>query len=252
MSTLLAILSKQYYQGLLCLPFLAVWSVSTRFTILSSLIRVYTACHSQQSGPGLHHLLFSAVWSGSTLFAILSMQHYQGLHCLPFSAFWSESTLLSILSSLIKVKVYTVILMNNLISVYTICHSQQSGQGLHYFPFSAVRSRSRSTLSFSGIVWSGSTLLTILSSLVRDSLFAILSSLIKVKVHTVILRNSLVRVYTACYSQQSDQRLQCLPFSAVLSGSILFGMFSNLIRVHTICHSQQFDQGLHCLPFSAV
>ena len=176
-STLFAILSKQFYQGLHCFPFLAIRSGSTSFTILSSLIRVYTVailsslvrdytiCYSQ-SDQRLHYLLFSAVWSGSTLFAILSMQHYQGLHCLPFSAFWSESTLLAIRSSLMKVKVYTVILMNNLIRVYTICHSQQSGQGLHYLPFLAVWSRSGSTLSFSGTVWSGSTLFVILKSVI--------------------------------------------------------------------------------------
>ena len=205
------------------LPFSAVWSGSTLIVILSSLIRVYTVCHSQQSGQGLHYLLFSAVWSGSTLFAILSMQHYQGLHCLPFSAFWSESTLLAIRSSLMKVKVYTVSLMNNLIRVYTICHSQQSGQGLHYFPFSAVWSRSRSTLSFSGTVWSGSTLFVILKSLIW--------------------------VYIVCRSQQCNQGLFCLPFSVIWSGSTLFAILCCQIKVYTVCHSQQSDEGLHYFPF---
>ena len=108
------------------MPF-SIWSVSTLFSILSSLFRVYNICHSQQS--------------------------VQGVHCLPFSAVWSRSTLFAFLSSLIR--------------VYTICHSQQSDQGLHYFPFSAVRSRSRSTLSFSWTFWSKCTLFSILSNLVK-------------------------------------------------------------------------------------
>ena len=120
---------------------------------------------------------------------------------------------IAILSSLIKVKYYTVILRNSLNRFYTICHSQQSDQGLHCLPFSAV--------------WSGSTL------------FAILSSLIKVKVYTVILRNSLIKIYTICHSNQSDQGLHCLPFSAVWSRSTLFAILSSLIRVYTICHSFQ-------------
>ena len=154
------------------------------------------------------------------------MQYYQGLHCLPFSTFWSGSTLLAILSSLIKVKVYTVILRNNLIRVYTICHSQQSGQWLHYLPFSAVWLRSRSILSFSGTVWSGSTLFVILSSLIS--------------------------IYIVCHSQQSNQGLYCLPFSAIWSRSKLFAILSSLIKVYTVCHSQQSNEGLHYLPFSAV
>ena len=195
MSTLFAILSlirvytichsQQSYQGLHYLPFFPL-SRSTLFAILRSLIRVYTICHSQQSDQGLNCLLLSALWSGTTLFAILSLIrvysfcHYQqsdqGLHSFPFILssiikvytvchFSSliRATLLAILSSLIKVKVYTVILR------------KQSDQGLHYLPCSAI--------------WSGSTL------------FAILSSLIKVKVYTVILRNSLIRVYTICHSQ---------------------------------------------------
>ena len=199
----------------------------------------------------------------------------KGYTVLSFSAIWTGSTLLAILSSLIKVNVYTVILRNSLIRVFTICHSQQSNHGLRCLPFSAV--------------WSGSTL------------FTILSSLIKVKVYTVILRNILIRFYTICHSQQSDQGqglhchsqeqtdqvLQYLPFSAawsrsthaILSSQIrvsllailnslikvytvchsqqpvtltLFPIISSLIRVYTFCHSQQSDQGLHCLPFSEV
>ena len=85
----------------------------TLFAILhSSLIRIYTICHSQQSdqGQGLH--------------CHSQEQSDQGLHYSPFSAVWSGSTLLAILSSLIKVN--------------TICHSQQSYQGLHYWALLAV------------------------------------------------------------------------------------------------------------------
>ena len=170
-STLFPILSKQYYKGLHCLPFSAVWLGSTLIVSLSSLIRVYTVSHSQQSDQGLHYLPFT-VWSGSILFSILSRQYYQCLHCFIYSAVWSGSTPLAILSSLIKVKIYTVIFRNSLIRVYIICHSQHSDQGLHYYPFSAV--------------WSGSTQ------------FAIHNSLIIV--YTVIL-SSLIRVFTVCNSQ---------------------------------------------------
>ena len=277
---------EQSDQGLYYLPFSAVWSWSTLFAILhSSLIRVYTVCHSQQSDQDLHYLPFSAVWSrststlsfsgtfwsGSTQFPILSslikvytvcnsQQSDQGLHYLPFSAVSSRSTLFAILSSLFRITLFPII--SSLIRVYTVCHSQQSDQGLNYLPFS---------------VWSGSTLFAILSSLIKvytichsqqsdqglhylpfstavwsgSTLFAILSSLVKVKVYTVILRNSLIRVYTVCHSRQSDQSLHCLPFSAVWSGSTLFAILSSQNRVYTVCHSKS-DQGLHYLPFSAV
>ena len=154
------------------------------------------------------------------------------VHCFPFSAVYAGSILLPVLCSLIKVKVYTVIHRNSLIRVFIICHWQQSDQGLHYLPFSAV--------------WSMPKLFAILSSLIRvytmtfsavwsgSTLFAILSSLFK--------------VYTVCQSQQSDQclhylpfsasdqGLHCLPFSAVWSESTLFAILS-LIRVYTVCHS---------------
>ena len=190
-------------------------------------MRVYTICHSQ-SDQGLHYLQFSAVWSRSTLFAILnslirvyiifhSQQSDQDLYYLPFSAVWSMSTLFAILS--------------NLIRVYTICHSQQSDQGqglhchsqehsdqgLHYLPLSAVWSRT--TLFDISAAWSGSTLLAILSSLIK--------------------------VYTVSHSQQPVQGLNYLPFSAVWSGSTLFTILSSLIRVYTIWYSQQSDQGLN-------
>ena len=154
----------------------------------NSLIRVYTFYHTQESD--------------------------QGLHCLPF--------FLSIIN-----KVYTVCHSQQADQGLHYCHSQQSGQGLHHLTFSAVWSRSRSTLSFSGTIWSGSTLFVILKILTAFTLFAILSSL--------------NNVYTVCHSQQSDQGLHYLPFAAVWSGSILFAI-----------QSKQYYQSLHCLPFSAV
>ena len=188
-STLCAVFSILIRVYTICHSFYSAWSRTTLFAILRILIRVYNICHFQESEKGLHYLPYSAVWSGFTLFAILSMQHDQGLHCLSFLEFKSGSTLLAILSSLIKVKGYTVIHRNNLIRVYTICHSQQSGKGIHYLPFSAIWSRSRSTLSFSRTAWSGSTLFVILKSLIW--------------------------VFTVCHFQQSNQRVHCLSFSAV-------------------------------------
>ena len=174
------------------MPF-SVWSVSTLFSILSSLFRVYTICHSQQS--------------------------VQGLHCLSFSAVRSRSTLFAFLSSLIR--------------VYTICQSQQSdqSQGLHTHS-QEPSDQDVHCLPFSA-VWS------------RSTLFAILSSQIN--------------VCTIFHSKQFDL-LKCLPFSSVWSGSTLFAILSSLIRVYTYCHSQlsdhayischsQFHQGLHYLPF---
>ena len=150
-------------------------SRSTVFAILSSQIRVYTVCHSQQSGQGQQYLLFS-VWSSSTLFAILNSQ----------------------------------------IRFYTVCHSQQYDQCLHYFPF-FLRSIFKVYCLPNSAVWSGSTL------------FAIRSSLIKVKVH--------------CHPQkQSDQGLHYLPVSAVWSTILAI---LSLIRVYTICHSHQSHQFLY-------
>ena len=165
---------QQSDQGLHCLPFLAVWSDLHCFpfsenlpgpTLLAilSLIRLYTICHSQQFDQGLHYLPFSAVWSRSTLFSILSgliivytnchsQLSDQGLHYLPFWTVLSGSTLFAILSSLIMAS--------------TTCHAQQSDQGLYYLPFPGLWSTSRSTLSFSGTVWSWSTLFAILSCLI--------------------------------------------------------------------------------------
>ena len=144
-------------------------------------------------------------------------QSDEGLQCLPFAAVWSVFTLFSILR---LINVYSIcrsqqsrqglhylpFLLSSIIKIYTTCHSQQSDQGLHYLPFSAVWSSSMSTLSFLGIVWS------------RSTPFAILSSLIK--------------VYTVCHSQLSDQRLHYLPFSAVWSGSTLYAILSSMITVY--------------------
>ena len=179
MSTLFAILSKQYYQGLHCLPFSAVCQCIHYLPFFLSIItKDYTVCRSQQTDQGLHYLSFSAVWSGSTLFAILnlirfyticlSQQSDQGLDYLPF-------------------------FLCIIIKVYIVCHSQQSDWGLLYLPFS---------------VWS----------------------------------------WSYWNSQQSNQCLHCLPFSAVWLGSTLFAILSlimvysicilrSLIRIYTICHS---------------
>ena len=251
MSTLFAFF-WQSDQGLHCLPFSAFWSGSALFASLSSLIRVYTICHSQQSDHGLHHLSFSAVWSRNTLFAILSKQYYQGLHCLQFSAVWLVSTLFVILNSLIRVytvchsQLYdqglhylpfsvwpgsTLFVILSLIRVYTVHLDQQSDRGLQYLPFSAVWSRSRSTLSFSGTDRSGSTLFAILSSFIRAyTIFPFFLSSI-----------TCIKLYSVCHFQVSDQGLHFLSFSAVWSGSTLFAILS-----------KQYYQGLHCFIFSAV
>ena len=179
------------------------------FAILSSLIRVYTNCHSRLSDQVLQCVPFPAVWSGSTLFAILSglIRFYtvcyskrsdQGLHHFPFSV-WSRSTLFAIHSSLIR--------------IYTICDSsKQHYQGLQCLPLWAVWSES-TLVKFSAVL-SVSTLYAILrlikvysichSQQSRSTLFGILSRLI--------------RVYTICHYLQSDQGLHSLPFSAVWSG----------------------------------
>ena len=78
------------------------------------------------------------------LFAILSKKYYQGLQYLPFSDILSGSTLFVILNSLIRVytvshsqqsdQVYTIVILS-LIRVNTIFHSQQSEQCLHYLHF---------------------------------------------------------------------------------------------------------------------
>ena len=123
--------SKQSDQGQGPLSFSGtVWSGSTLFDILRSLIRFYTVCHSQQSDQGLHSLSFSAVWLMYTLFEILSSL-CPCLHCLPLSAFWLESTLFAFSDVWSGSTLFSI--LSSLISVYTICHSQESDQGLHYF-----------------------------------------------------------------------------------------------------------------------
>ena len=196
---------SQSDQCLLYLLFSTVGSGFTSLAVLSSMIRVYTFCHS-----------FYTVLSRTTLFAILSnlISVYTISHS--FYAVLSRSTLFAIYSSLIRV--YTT---SSLIRVYTFCHSQQSDQCLHYLPFS---------------VWSGSTLFTFLSSLGR--------------------------VYITCHSQpyyhsqdvhchfqeQSDQGLFYMPFSAIWSRSALFAILSIMVGVYTICHYLHSDQGLQYLP----
>ena len=125
-------------QGLQYFSFSAVWSGSTLYAILCSLIGVYSICHSQ-SDQGLQYLPFSEVWSGSTLFAILSKQYYQGLHCLPFLAVWSGLHCLPFSAGLSDSTLFAIL---SLISVYTICHSQQCERGLHYLLFSVFWSES--------------------------------------------------------------------------------------------------------------
>ena len=91
---------------------------------------------------------------------------------------------------------------SSIIRVYTIWNSQ-TDQGLHYLPFSVHLSqhsdRGLQYLPFSA-VWSGS------------ALFAI-------------------------RSKQYYQGIHCLPFSAVWSGSAVFAILSCMIRVCTICDS---------------
>ena len=170
----------------------------------------------------------------STLFAILYRQSDQVLHCLPFSTVWPGSTLFAILSS--PIKVYTVChfsavssrfqifaILSNLV-FYNDCHSQKSDQGLHFFSilsslimvYTSCHSQFDQRLHWLPFspVWSGSTLVAILS---------------------------LIKVYPVRHSQESHQRLQYLPF-----------FLSSIIKVYTVFHSQQSDQDLHCLPFSAV
>ena len=240
---------------------------------------VYTFCHSQQHDQSLHYLPFS-VWSVSTLFDIFcSLIRFYTI-CYPFLAVLSRSTLFAILSSLIR--------------VYTNCHSQKSDHGLHYLPFSVACSVSTlfailyrqsdqvlHCLPFSA-VWSGSTLF-FYSQSDQGLHFLPFSAVWSKTRSTVIRRNSLIRVYTICHSQQSvlfvilshlisvytfyhsrsdqglyichsqqsDPGLHYLLFSAVSSRSTLFPILSCLIRVYTVCHSQQSDQGLHYFHYQS-
>ena len=161
----------QTNQGLHWLPFSEAWSGSTLFAILSCLINVYTVCHSQQSDQGLHYLPFflSSIMKFYTV--SLFQQSNQGLHCFLLSTVWSGSTLFAILSK-------------QFYQVFMVCHTQQYDQGLHYLPFSG---------------WSGSTLFGILN---------------------------LIRVCTICHSHQWHQCLDYLRF-----------FLSSIIKVYIVCHS---------------
>ena len=246
---------------------------------------VYSICHSQPSDQ--HYLPFS-VWSGSSLFAILSKlirailfailykQYYHVLKCFPLSALWSGSTLFPILSRLIRV--YTIVILS-LIRVYTVWHSQQSYQGVHYLPYSAVWSRSKLFAILSNLI----RVYTICHSQHSDQVVHYLLFSVSPGFTLFAILSSLIRVYTICHSQQSDQGLNCLPFSAVWLGSTLykilskqyyqglhcairrlyylpfsavwsrstlFAILSSLIRVYSVRYFQQSHQGLHCLLFS--
>ena len=131
-STLFAILSKQYSQVLHCLPFSVVWSGSKPPVILSSLTRFYNIWKSK-SDQGQYNLPFSRVWSGLQYLQFSSKQYYQGLLCLLFSAVRSESTLFVILSVWSRSTFFAI--LSSLIRVYIICHSERSYQGLNFLPF---------------------------------------------------------------------------------------------------------------------
>ena len=60
-------------------------------------------------------------------------------------------------------------------------------------------------------------------------------------------RSSLIRIYTVCLKENSDQGLHCLPEGEVRSGSTMFAGRRSQIRVYTVCLKEQWDQGLHCL-----
>ena len=146
------------------------WDVKPQHNQINSLISVYIICHSQQSDQGLHRLPFSSI---IRVYTIWNSQTDQGLHYLPFS----------------------------------VHHCQQSDRGLQYLPFSAV--------------WSGSTL------------FAILSKQYYQGIHCLPFYAVWSGFNSICYSQLYDQGLHHLRF-----------FLSNIIRVYTVCHSQQSDQGL--------
>ena len=215
--------------------------------IRSSLISVYTLVGWLCWGLTSQSTIFQSCRDGAIASWVIN-QYFRGVKCLAqghntaavgLEPRTSRSRVRHSTTEPPRSPVCTLLaILSSLIRVYTVCHSQQSDQGLLYLPVSAVWLRSRSTLSFSGTIWSGSTL------------YAILSSLISVD--------------TICRSQHSDQSLHFLPFSAfwpglhyfpfsaVWWGSILFAILSSLIRIYTVCHSQQSYQSLHYLPFSAV
>ena len=155
------------WSGSTLYPF-SVWSESTLFATLSSLIRICTICHSSLAVnyKDLNCLPLSAVWSGSILFpwnltSVYTVCHLQqldqGLHYLPFSD-WSGSTLFAFCGS--RIGVYTIsILTSSLIRVYIVSISQRTDQGLHYFHSQSDQGLHYLPLS---AVWSGSALFAIL------------------------------------------------------------------------------------------
>ena len=242
-STLLAILSKQYYQGLHCFTFSAVWSrsihyflfsavwsVSTLFAILnilirvytvcifSILIRVYTICHSQQSDQFLQYLPLS-VLSGSTLFS----GERGGL--------------------VVECRTPEQEVRGSRPTAAVLCPWARHFTPRKYWLITQ-EAMAPSRYDWKIVDWD------VKPQHNQPTLFSLLSSL--TKVCTVIL-NSLIRFYTICHSQQSDQGQGPLSFSGtVWTMSTLFAILSSLIRVYTVCHSLQSDQGLHYLPFSAT
>ena len=177
---------------------------------------MYTICLSQQSDQGLHSLSFSAVWSRSTLFAI-GERGGSVVECqTPEQEFGGSKPTAAVICPWARhftPQKYWLITQEALApsrhdwkivdwdvkpqhkqTNKTICHSQ-----------------SRSTLSFSGTLCSGSTLFTILGSLIK--------------------------VYTVCHSQQPVQGLHYFPLSTVWSGSTLLAILNSRIRVYTIGQS---------------
>ena len=194
----------------------------------------YSICHSQQSAQSLHN------------FPFFSKQYDHSLHCLTFSAVWSGSKSTLLFSGTVWSGSTPFAILSSLSWSTLFYHYQQSIMVYTVLPLSAVWSKSRSILSFSGTVWSGSALFEILSKQYYQGLYFLpFSSVWSGSILFAII--SLNRVYTVCHSQHSDLGLHCWPFS-VWTESTLFAILSSLIRVYTTCHSQQCDQGqgFHC------
>ena len=246
---------SQSDQVLHYLSFSAVWSGSTLFAIVISLIRVYNIYHSQQADQGLQYLPFFLSCIIKVYTVCHSHQAYQVVDYFPISV-WSGSTLVSILGSLISV--YTIChsfqivlsrsilfaILRSLIRVYTICYFfKQYFQNLYCLPFSTV--------------WSGSTLFAILSNQIR--IYIIFHSFQAVLSRSILLANlsSLISVCTICNSK-SIQGLHYLSLSA-LSRTTLFAICQQSDEgLHYFWfspsdpHSQQSDHGLPYLPFSIL
>ena len=140
-------------------------------------------------------------------------------------------------------------ILSRLIRVYTVPDSLQSGQVLHYLPFAEVWSRSRSTVILRN------SLIRVYTTCHSQQLIMVntISHSFYHDLHCLpFFHSSFIKIYTVCHFQLSDQCLHYQLFSAVWSGSTLFPTLSRLIKVYIICHSEQSVQGLHYLPFSAV